>query len=65
MSLSLFLVRFLSEMSDTPYYKAGIKTKEEEGWKKAPIGKYISSTALVVDSSAGIMEILSRIIEVY
>ena len=59
------LVRFLSELSDTPYYKAGVKAKDDEGWKKAPIGKYVSSTALVVDSSAGIMEVLSRIIEVY
>ena len=60
----VFLTRFLSELSDRPYYKAGTKGKEEEEWRRAPEGKYTSSTALVFDSSPGIVQILSKIIEV-
>ena len=61
---NVFLTRFLSKLSDRPYYKAGTKGKEEEEWRRAPEGKYTSSTALVFDSSPGIVQILSKIIEV-
>ena len=56
--------RFLSEFSDKPYYKIGVKVKGEEGWKKEPQGKYISASALCADSSPHCMEVLSAIVEV-
>ena len=55
--------RFLSEQSDIPYYKAGVKNKGEQGWKKSPEGKFISSTAMVVDSSSDVMRELCKIIK--
>jgi hypothetical protein len=58
------LFRFLSEHSETPYYKAGSKSKDGDGWKKLPEGKFISSTALVIDSSSQILGVLNKLIEV-
>ena len=54
----------MSEQSDIPYYKAGVKAKDSDAWKKPPEGKFISSTALVIDSSSKLTEVLDRIIEV-
>jgi hypothetical protein len=56
--------RFLSEYSETSFYKAGTKSKDEDAWKRAPEGKFISSTDLVIDTSSLIMEVLCKIIEV-
>ena len=55
---------FLSEFSDKPYYKAGVKEKGEDSWKREPEGKFVCCTALVIDTSAEIVGVLCNIIEV-